>query len=211
MTRTLHTPTPPRDAPAHLTRISPSDAASTGACPALEIAGRVRACDARSAFIADAFGEIEAIFDAPLQLTPPASLAPGDLVVLSGALRGQTLVGANVVLRITPNHPPPPPAPSKDDNPHSETERLSLRGVGQGLSARARGLAVIRRFFEERRFLEVDTPALVPSPGLDLHLDALDERTPPATGNALGVDRLIAACLGTDVIGTVQSFPASWL
>ncbi len=40
------------------------------------------------------------------------------------------------------------------------------------LADRARGVRAIRGFFEARGFLEVDTPAIVPSPGMDLHLDA---------------------------------------
>jgi len=40
------------------------------------------------------------------------------------------------------------------------------------LRCRAALLREIRRFFESRDFLEVETPAAVPSPGLDLHLDA---------------------------------------
>ena len=42
------------------------------------------------------------------------------------------------------------------------------------LVERARALKTIRAFFEARGFLEVETPLLVPSPGLDLHLDAFD-------------------------------------
>ena len=48
------------------------------------------------------------------------------------------------------------------------TKRLNERG------AILRG---IRRFFEARGFLEVETPILVPSPGLDVHLDAFELET----------------------------------
>lgn len=40
------------------------------------------------------------------------------------------------------------------------------------LVRRARLMARVRAFFEARDFLEVETPLLVPSPGLDVHLDA---------------------------------------
>ena len=42
------------------------------------------------------------------------------------------------------------------------------------LSDRARVLRVTRRFFASRGFLEVHTPLMVPSPGLDVHLDAFE-------------------------------------
>jgi lysyl-tRNA synthetase class 2 len=42
------------------------------------------------------------------------------------------------------------------------------------LVERARALKTIRAFFDARGFLEVETPLLVPSPGLDLHLDAFE-------------------------------------
>jgi elongation factor P--(R)-beta-lysine ligase len=42
------------------------------------------------------------------------------------------------------------------------------------LRERARVLADVRRFFEARGYLEVQTPIVVPSPGLDLHLDAFE-------------------------------------
>jgi lysyl-tRNA synthetase class 2 len=40
------------------------------------------------------------------------------------------------------------------------------------LAERARALAATRSFFVSRGYVEVETPALVPSPGLDVHLDA---------------------------------------
>jgi lysyl-tRNA synthetase class 2 len=42
------------------------------------------------------------------------------------------------------------------------------------LRERARVLAEVRRFFDARGYLEVQTPIAVPSPGLDLHLDAFE-------------------------------------
>jgi lysyl-tRNA synthetase class 2 len=40
------------------------------------------------------------------------------------------------------------------------------------LAERARVVRGVRDFFESRGFVEVETPAMVPSPGMDLHLDA---------------------------------------
>jgi lysyl-tRNA synthetase class 2 len=45
------------------------------------------------------------------------------------------------------------------------------------LAARANLLAQVRAFFAQRAFLEVETPLLVPSPGLDLHLEAYEVET----------------------------------
>lgn len=42
------------------------------------------------------------------------------------------------------------------------------------LAERARALASARDFFASRGYLEVETPIAVPSPGLDLHLDAFE-------------------------------------
>jgi elongation factor P--(R)-beta-lysine ligase len=56
------------------------------------------------------------------------------------------------------------------------------------LAERARSLASARTFFASRGYLEVETPILVPSPGLDLHLDAFEavafEATPRPTTEA---------------------------
>ncbi|MBK8258230.1 MAG: EF-P lysine aminoacylase GenX [Polyangiaceae bacterium] len=56
----------------------------------------------------------------------------------------------------------------------TETSRFQDRGVGRTLAARAALLRTIREFYDARHFVEVDTPSLVPSPGLDLHLDAFE-------------------------------------
>lgn len=42
------------------------------------------------------------------------------------------------------------------------------------MRARARLNQIIRRFFDERGFVEIEAPIMVPSPGLELHLDAYE-------------------------------------
>ena len=50
--------------------------------------------------------------------------------------------------------------------------------IPRSLERRARVVARVRAFFDARGFLEVETPLLVPSPGLDVHLDAFAVSTP---------------------------------
>lgn len=45
------------------------------------------------------------------------------------------------------------------------------------LDVRARVLAEVRAFFDSRGYTEVETPCLVPSPGLDVHLSAFEVGT----------------------------------
>lgn len=56
--------------------------------------------------------------------------------------------------------------------PATEVARLPRRRLAY-LRERAVALAAVRAFFAARGFLEVETPLLVPSPGLELHLDAV--------------------------------------
>lgn len=58
---------------------------------------------------------------------------------------------------------------------------LSPLGI---LKLRAQLLRSIRRFFEARGFIEVETPAIVPCPGLDLHLSTFEVTDP--TGGRVG-------------------------
>ena len=56
--------------------------------------------------------------------------------------------------------------------PDTEVARLGRRRIAN-LEARARILAALRGFFAARGFLEVETPLVVPSPGLEVHLRAV--------------------------------------
>jgi len=126
----------------------PGDAGRDGApdaAPALaQVRGRVLAVDGDVAIVR---GERR---DARVHARPgwrPGDLVDGDLVVR--AFGGGDFPG-----------------------PATEVARLPRRRLAN-LAARAAALAALRRFFAERDFLEVETPALVPSPGLEIHLDAV--------------------------------------
>ena len=106
--------------------------------------GRVLAIDGELAIVRGERGDVRAHAE--------PSWRPGDLVDQA------------VVVRPFPGGDYPGPA--------TEVARLPRRRLAL-LEARGRALAVVRRFFAERDFLEVETPLLVPSPGLEIHLDAV--------------------------------------
>ncbi len=56
--------------------------------------------------------------------------------------------------------------------PTTEVARMPRPRI-EALHARAKVLAALRAFFAAREFVEVETPLLVPSPGLEIHLDAV--------------------------------------
>ncbi len=82
------------------------------------------------------------------------SWRPGDLIAGETPDRVRRYVG--------------PPYPE----PGTEVARLPRRRM-RALRDRARALATLRAVFAERDFTEVETPLLVPSPGLEIHLDAI--------------------------------------
>ncbi|HEY3804714.1 MAG TPA: EF-P lysine aminoacylase EpmA [Kofleriaceae bacterium] len=106
--------------------------------------GRVLAVDGGVAIVRCADEDVR-VADAP------AAWRPGDLVD-----------GRAVVRAYRGDYPPP----------HSEVARLP-RARLDALRARAAALSKVRAFFAERGFLEVETPLVVPSPGLEIHLDAM--------------------------------------
>jgi len=134
------------------------------------LAGRVTRLEEGVIVVADAF--------AAARVTGQAPFGVGDLVVVEVRRDEQRLE----LVRILERHPPAKaaaPAPSSSVA-GAEAERFVNDGIGLNLRDRARALAIVRSFFTARAFLEVETPSLVPSPGLDLHLDAVE-----ATGGYL--------------------------
>jgi elongation factor P--(R)-beta-lysine ligase len=122
---------------------------------ALYLAGRVVRVETDALWLSDAF--------AAARVRGSFEVDVGDLVVVSVRREGSELVAAGLVEHHRPRRT------SRD-----EQHRFQVEGVGQNLRARATAFAAARSFFTSRNFLEVDTPELVPSPGLDLHLDAID-------------------------------------
>jgi len=72
---------------------------------------------------------------------------------------------------------------ASDDGGWWRPDRFAARAPH--LAARARILASIRAFFAARGFVEVDTPALQKSPGIEPHLRAFATRLDPPDGGAL--------------------------
>jgi len=162
----------------------PSDLPSLGS-DRFALAGRVTGAGDGVIVVTDAF--------ARARVVGKARVTVGDLVVLE--VRREK--GALALVRVLECHPsavataepglgsrgPTRRSVAPDgDAPASgaEAQRFSEDRIGLNLRDRARALAIVRAFFAARAFIEVDTPLLVPSPGLDLHLDAVE-----ATGGYL--------------------------
>jgi elongation factor P--(R)-beta-lysine ligase len=114
--------------------------------------------DAATIVLGDAFSATT--YDASAELGH--SLAAGDLVIV----------------QIEPGPPPRLVACLERQRPQRtdgdpDWVRFSLGGIGPGLRRRALAARTVREVFASLDFLEVDTPSVVPSPGLDPHLAAV--------------------------------------
>src|SRR5690606_18966900 len=84
-----------------------------------------------------------------------------------------------------------------DGAPNAEGDLVFFqrRGRAAALCQRAGALAAIRAYFDAEGFLEVDTPTVVPSPGVEVHLSAfaVDEGGYLNTSPEYQMKRLLSA------------------
>lgn len=107
--------------------------------------------------MADAFARVS------VEMSEPAAVEPGDLVVVSGRPAQKRLRDGILLSR------QPCPTPTAG----GEFYRSVFAGEAERLRDAARAAAAIRAFFVERGFIEVATPLRVPAPGVDFHVDAI--------------------------------------
>lgn len=126
----------------------------------MRVGGRVLDASAARLVLADARAQVR------VTLATAIHVEPGELVVVEGTRTSRGIERARVVSR----------SPGRAPSAESEFGRLGLGAIGASLEARARALRVVRRYFDERGFVEVETPIRVPSPGLDANVDAVPAR-----------------------------------
>jgi lysyl-tRNA synthetase class 2 len=137
--------------------LAPSDLLFRERAGVVRVGGRVVDVRGRALTIADALGAVV------VRLDDAADVRPGDLVTVEAALQ-RGVLGTARLLEHTRGKPP---------NATTEFGRLAGDLVGRHLAARALAARVARDYFDDRGFIEVDTPIRVPSPGLDAHVDAV--------------------------------------
>lgn len=121
--------------------------------PPFRLGGRVVSNDSGTLTIADAFATCT------VRLLSESEATIGDLVLVDVQGRdGDAWIGTLEVVGHGAGA--------------AETSRLRTRG--SLLRQRASLMGAVRAFFAERGFVEVETPIVVPSPGLDVHLDAME-------------------------------------
>lgn len=137
---------------------APSDLAARKATKGrLEVAGRVLIASEGELRLADAFASV--LVDG----VGSGAAKVGDLLVVSGEWNGKRLVNGRLKQRF----------PCPEPKATGEFARLVWNGTGPRLRARARALATLRAYFDGQGFIEVDPPARVRAPGVDLNVDAL--------------------------------------
>lgn len=145
--------TPPRYPVEIVRRLAPPSPA--------RVAGRVVDVGSTGVRITDVTGSVWVEAEAPL---PPL----GAWVSAEGNWNGQRLQQGVCRLLNAPRVAFPPPHGEWNWFQDDDGRRAKL------LRKRAILRRAIREFFDQRAFVEVETPLVVPSPGLEVHLDALE-------------------------------------
>jgi lysyl-tRNA synthetase class 2 len=120
----------------------------------LALAGRVTEVSGARLRVSDAFAGVD--------VQGSAEVDVGDLLVLSVRMDASKIELVAVLERHRPM-----------GGVRTETRRFGEEKIADNVRARSTIFSTIRSYFERERFIEVDTPLLVLSPGLDLHLDAV--------------------------------------
>ena len=123
----------------------------------MTILGRLLARDGSSLRLADATGSVTVDGSGP-------DAPPGAWLEARGRLAGGVVVDATWTVVAEPTEAFP--------RADGDWARLHDGARLANLALRSRALSAIRAFLAERDYLEVESPAAVPSPGLDLHLSA---------------------------------------
>lgn len=131
--------------------------------------------DAGSWRLSDAFGSVA------IELLDPALAAHEALAVVEGRWDGRRLAAARLV-SVRPA-----------EAPAAEWRRLHQEQIGARLVQRARLLGEVRRFFDARGFLEVDTPQRSAESGTETHVEPIrSEDAYLVTSPELHMKRLLA-------------------
>jgi lysyl-tRNA synthetase class 2 len=140
-----------------LARSAASSLAALGIDTPVRLAGRVIAVGARSFTLEDDTGCAQ-IASSELQLL-------GAIVQVEGVWRGDQVEASSVTLE---NRGSERFTRADSDFSYLIGKRL------QNLRNRHKALRAARAFFDDQGLLEIETPAIVPCPGLDVHLDAIE-------------------------------------
>jgi elongation factor P--(R)-beta-lysine ligase len=133
------------------------DCVATDLGGVVSVAGRLQWLEGRHCSLADAFGQLRLHFEG----AHPSELSVGDLAQFSV----RCVESRWVVVEL--EHLAHFPEPQRDD----DVARLVWSGKASRLQQRARVRSVVRHWFEQQGFLEVETPTWLAAPGLDSDVD----------------------------------------
>lgn len=142
--------------------LSPSDLAAPSPIGVqLRLGGRVVAVGASELVLADAWRQVRVSVPSSLE-DGSVSLCSGVWAIARGSWDGQLFTATSLYC-----------LPGQEPRADSEHGRLAWTGRATALRARNEALRVIREYFRGEGFIEVETPTLVPCPGLDPHVHSL--------------------------------------